>query len=145
MYHLKHNQIKIESDLKQGNDIEVATSLPESNDNVDDFGKVDNNKETRHTPDDVNDDDNDIDDYDVSTDNPDNEIASSSSPSPNSYPINQCRGDDVIECPKNPQYKICEVHLCDGVNHCPFGEDESPEQCSRGEEQPSSLKKRYYN
>lgn len=121
--------------MKQGNEIELATSLPDTGANVnyDDGEKTENTKEIRHTPDDEIEDDKDIDDYDLSTDNVDNELTSSPTPPPNSYPINQCRGDDIIECPKNPQYKICEVHLCDGVNHCPFGEDESPEQCSRGE------------
>lgn len=51
-------------------------------------------------------------DYNDSTDNDVDSDFPSSSSSP--YPLNQCRADDVIECPNNPHVKICEVHLCDG-------------------------------
>lgn len=115
----------------------TSPSEVEENDSYDEIGKVDNTKETRNIDGEEDDDDdvNDDSDYDGSTDSIDNDIFSSSPP-PNSpiHPTSQCRGDDIIECPKNPQHLICEVHLCDGVNNCPDGEDESPEQCSRGEE-----------
>lgn len=124
----------IESELKQGDEIEYITSAPDEVEETESYEEIEKveTKETRNiVEEEVEEDDNEDIDYDA-TDNIDNEI-SSSSPSPNNYPINQCRGDDIVECPKNPQHKICEVHLCDGVNHCPGGEDESPEQCSRGE------------
>lgn len=107
----------LESELNQSSEIEVVTDSTDSD--------ADKNF------DDVDDLDNSIDrtDYDPSTDDP---ISSSSSTS--GYPINDCLDDDeIMSCPRNHNFKICESMMCDGISQCPNGEDETPEQCSSGE------------
>lgn len=43
---------------------------------------------------------------------------------------NKCRGDDAVRCKDHPHIQICEVQLCDGIEHCPNGTDE--ENCQTG-------------
>lgn len=60
------------------------------------------------------------------------EIARSSfgSSSTSSYPIVDCGDDDeLIDCPSNRDIQFCNKQYCDGINNCPNGEDENPEQC----------------
>ncbi|XP_031635070.1 basement membrane-specific heparan sulfate proteoglycan core protein isoform X6 [Contarinia nasturtii] len=117
-----------ESDLKRDNEIELVTGTAESDGNVsyEDDGERGEKDSRNRNKDEA---ENEALDYNESTDNNndiDTDIPSSSS-SP--YPLNQCRADDVVECPNNPHFKICEVHFCDGVPQCPEGEDEDPERC----------------
>lgn len=121
--------------MKQGDQIEVVTNAPDIEENIDEADA----KDLRHNAGGDIEDENDDLDYDGSTDT---DLVSSSTAS--SYPTNQCRGDDIIECPGNPQYKICEVHLCDGIAHCPNEADESPQHCRRrGESQFENIKLRW--
>lgn len=38
-------------------------------------------------------------------------------------PPTGCRGDSTYTC-RESNVQICDEHLCDGVEHCPDGEDE---------------------
>lgn len=126
---------KTEDELKPAEQIELVTSAPDSEDNIDEADP----KDTRHTVGgDIEDENEDL-DYDGSTD-ADLMPSSTASSYPN-YPTNQCRADDIIECPGNSQYKICKFHLCDGIAHCPDEADENPENCRhRGESQFAHIK-----
>lgn len=61
---------------------------------------------------DSDEDDETVDDIDYDGTEDDTNTSSSTS---NYYPINDCRGGDVVECPGNPNHKICEVQMCDGM------------------------------
>lgn len=100
--------------MKRNDDIELVTASPASENESNN-----RNKNSRKANDD---DENNDSDYDSNT-----EVDLDSPVS------NQCRSDEIISCPNDPHHKICEVHLCDGTDHCPDGADENPENCPQGE------------
>lgn len=111
----------IESDHVNGNEIEIVTSVSETDDG-DAYGENDRN--IGKTGDGADDDSIDI-DYEGSTSDSTNIEHSFSSSSTEFTHIDKCRGDDSVSCPKNPNIRICDVQFCDGINDCPDNEDES--------------------
>lgn len=111
MRYLYFQNGKLESDLKQGDEIDLVTA-----DTNEDGAEVDDVSEGSSD-----------DDYDIITE------ATNDLGSAPRYPTSNCRGDDAITCPKNPHVKICSEQFCDQVADCPDGEDESPENCPQGE------------
>lgn len=106
---------KLESELKQGDDIELITANPNEGGGEDFEGSSD--------------------DYDFGTETT-GEIDSAYS---------KCRGDDAIACSKNPHITICSDQFCDLNRDCPDGEDESIEICPPGEIQQMKRKLTYFN
>lgn len=114
-----------ELELKQTDEIEMVTGSSESDeaDETDDYQNSNDNR--RSNGDEI---ENENLDYEViSTE----DIVPSSSTS--RYPTNDCRGDDMIACPGNPNHMICQSQMCDGITDCPSNEDESPQNCKPGE------------
>lgn len=104
---------QLESELRLGNEIAVVTANP--------------NEEVEEDP-----DDNEFGstDYDFT---PESSTRHGDTSGVIDDPTSECRGDDVVECPRNPSIKICSVQFCDQVPDCPDGEDESLENCPAGE------------
>lgn len=102
---------KLESDLKQGDEIDLITA-----DTNEDGAEVDDVSEGSSD-----------DEYDIITE------TSSDLGSVTRYPTTDCRGDDAVTCPNNPHIKICSQQFCDRIADCPDGEDESAENCGQGE------------
>lgn len=97
----------LESDLKRTDRVELVTTPPDTEPNY-------------------NTEDPDIDEYDDTED-----ISRASSASTNRYPQVVCADNDYpIECPSDRNVKICNSQLCDRIENCPNGEDES--QCQVG-------------
>lgn len=100
---------RLESELKRTDKVELIDG-PFDSDEDDETVESENSSDNRRTNGAEIDRDNDEIDYDGTED----DINTSSSTS-NYYPVNDCRGDDIVECPGNPNHKICEVQMCDGM------------------------------
>lgn len=120
-------QNHLELELKQTDEIDLVTGPSGSDelDETDDYQTSNDNR--RNTGDEIESENNDL-DYEISTE----DFVPSSSTS--KYPTNECRRNEMIPCPGNPEHMICPSQMCDSIPDCPSNEDENPQNCKPGEE-----------